>query len=80
MRIAEFSMALVMAIFSVYLMWKSTELPIGWIDGEGPGGGAFPFAPKTIKFPRKIQLFSPKPAFFALPPLPQFVPQTIQRS
>ncbi len=43
MRIAEFSMALVMAIFSVYLMWKSTELPIGWIDGEGPGGGAFPF-------------------------------------
>ncbi len=24
-------------------MWKSTELPIGWLPGEGPGGGAFPF-------------------------------------
>jgi hypothetical protein len=24
-------------------MWKSTELPIGWIPNEGPGGGAFPF-------------------------------------
>ena len=43
MRIAELVMALVMAVFSVYLMWKSTELPIGWIPEEGPGGGAFPF-------------------------------------
>ena len=43
MRVAELSMALVMAIFSLYLMWKSTELPIGWIPNEGPGGGAFPF-------------------------------------
>ncbi len=36
-------MAGVMAIFSLYLLWKSAELPIGWISGEGPGGGAFPF-------------------------------------
>lgn len=43
MRIAEFLMAFAMAIFSIYLMWKSTELPIGWISGEGPGGGAWPF-------------------------------------
>ena len=43
MRMAELYMALVMAVFSVYLMWKSAELPIGWIEGEGPGGGAFPF-------------------------------------
>jgi len=43
MRKAEFVMALVMAVFSVYLMWKSTELPIGWIRGSGPGGGAFSF-------------------------------------
>ena len=43
MRVAELVMAIVMAVFSVYLMWKSTELPIGWIPGEGPGGGAFPF-------------------------------------
>ena len=43
MRVAELVMALVMALFSLYLMWKSTELPIGWIPDEGPGGGAFPF-------------------------------------
>ena len=43
MRKAELVMALVMGVFSIYLMWKSTELPIGWIKREGPGGGAFPF-------------------------------------
>ncbi len=32
-----------MGVFSIYLMVKSAELPIGWIDGEGPGGGAWPF-------------------------------------
>lgn len=32
-----------MALFSAYLIWKSTELSIGWEPGEGPGGGAFPF-------------------------------------
>ena len=43
MRRAELMMAVLMALFSVYLMWKSAELPIGWLPGEGPGGGAFPF-------------------------------------
>ena len=43
MRRAELVMAILMAIFSAYLMWKSAELPIGWIPDEGPGGGAFPF-------------------------------------
>lgn len=43
MRYAELIMAMSMAIFSLYLMWKSAELPIGWLPGEGPGGGAFPF-------------------------------------
>lgn len=43
MRRAEIVMALVMTAFSVYLMWKSAELPIGWLKGEGPGGGAWPF-------------------------------------
>ena len=43
MRIAELVMAVVMALFSAYLMWKSAELEIGWIPGEGPGGGAWPF-------------------------------------
>ena len=42
-RTAELLMALAMGIFSVYLMVKSAELEIGWIPGEGPGGGAWPF-------------------------------------
>jgi len=42
-RTAELLMAIMMGIFSIYLMVKSVELPIGWIDGEGPGGGAWPF-------------------------------------
>lgn len=42
-RTAELLMALLMAAFSGYLMWKSAELPYGWIPGEGPGGGAWPF-------------------------------------
>ena len=32
-----------MAALSIYFMWKSAELPIGWIEDEGPGGGAFSF-------------------------------------
>lgn len=43
MRRAELVTAVLMAAFSVYLMWKSAELPVGWIEDEGPGGGAFPF-------------------------------------
>lgn len=43
MRLAELVMAVVMGIFSLYLMWKSAELEIGWIPEEGPGGGAWPF-------------------------------------
>jgi putative tricarboxylic transport membrane protein len=42
-RIAELAMAILMGAFSLYLMYKSAELPIGWIRGEGPGGGAWPF-------------------------------------
>ena len=42
-RTAELLMAIMMAIFSIYLMVKSYELPIGWIEDEGPGGGAWPF-------------------------------------
>lgn len=43
MRIMELIMAFVMLGFSAYQAVKSAELPIGWIPGEGPGGGAFPF-------------------------------------
>lgn len=43
MRRAELFMAVFLAVFSCYLMWKSAELPVTWVLGEGPGGGAFPF-------------------------------------
>jgi putative tricarboxylic transport membrane protein len=42
-RTAELLMAITMAAFSIYLMVKSYELPIGWVQDEGPGGGAWPF-------------------------------------
>ena len=47
-RTAELLMAIMMGTFSIYLMVKSTELPIGWIEEEGPGGGAWPFWLSTI--------------------------------
>ena len=55
MRRAEFVTAIVLALLSVYLMWKSGEGPewdteyVHWsniginIDGSGPGKGFFPF-------------------------------------
>jgi len=43
MRLGEIVTAGVLALLSIYLMWKSTELEIGYIKGEGPGGGAWPF-------------------------------------
>ena len=43
MRRAELIMAVVMGLFSAYLMLKSAELPIGWVPRRGPGAGAFPF-------------------------------------
>ena len=43
MRRGELITAGVLAVLSIYMMWKSTELDIGYIRGEGPGGGAWPF-------------------------------------
>lgn len=43
MRKAEIVTAVILAFFSSYLMWKSAELPVGWIEDVGPGGGMFPF-------------------------------------
>lgn len=43
MRRGEFVTAGILAALSLYLMWKSAELKIGYIRGEGPGGGAWPF-------------------------------------
>jgi hypothetical protein len=54
MRKAEIIMAFVLGLFSLGLMWKSGEPPswnpdiprfanIGFIEGEGPGSGFWPF-------------------------------------
>lgn len=42
-RQADLLGSIALAIFSVYLMAESAKLPIGFIAGEGLGGGAFPF-------------------------------------
>lgn len=43
MRRGEIITAGVLAVLSIYMMWKSTELNIGYVKGTGPGGGAWPF-------------------------------------
>ncbi len=43
MRRAEIVTAAVLALLSIYMMWKSAELEVGYVRGEGPGGGAWPF-------------------------------------
>lgn len=40
---AESLIALGLMTFGLVCMWYATALPIGWIEGQGPGGGAFPF-------------------------------------
>lgn len=43
MRRGEIITAGILALLSIYMMWKSTELEVGYIRGQGPGGGAWPF-------------------------------------
>jgi len=45
MRRAELAMAVVLGLFSLYLMYLSQipPLEIGWVPKKGPGAGAFPF-------------------------------------
>ncbi len=42
-RQAELLMGIVTALLSLGLMIKAYELPIGYIEGDGPAAGAFPF-------------------------------------
>lgn len=42
-KTAEIIVAVVLALCSIGLMVKSFELNIGWIEGKGPGSGAWPF-------------------------------------
>ncbi|MBX2854382.1 MAG: tripartite tricarboxylate transporter TctB family protein [Rhodobacteraceae bacterium] len=43
MRRGEIVTAFILAALSIYMMWKSTELDIGYATGVGPGGGSWPF-------------------------------------
>lgn len=43
MVLAERVIAAGLMLLSAYFMWYATALPIGWAEGQGPGGGAFPF-------------------------------------
>jgi putative tricarboxylic transport membrane protein len=43
MRRGEIITAGILAVLSMYMMYKSTELEWGYVSGEGPGGGAWPF-------------------------------------
>lgn len=43
MRTAEGLMALAMLLLSIALMVKAAELNIGWVQGQGPGAGLWPF-------------------------------------
>ncbi|HEX9768912.1 MAG TPA: tripartite tricarboxylate transporter TctB family protein [Kiloniellales bacterium] len=42
-RTAELVVAIVTVLISLAIMWKSTELSIGWVPRKGPGSGAWPF-------------------------------------
>jgi hypothetical protein len=42
-RTAELLMAIVLALLSVAFIVKSLDLNIGWVEGRGPGSGAWPF-------------------------------------
>lgn len=42
-RQAELIMAIFLALCSIGLMVKSSELNTGWVAGRGPGAGAWPF-------------------------------------
>lgn len=43
MLTADRTIAASIMALSIYFMWHATVLPTGWVEGEGPGGGAFPF-------------------------------------
>lgn len=43
MLAADRIIALALMGLSLYFMWHATVLPVGWVEGSGPGGGAFPF-------------------------------------
>ena len=56
-RAAEFVASIVLILISITLMYKRADgLAIGWIPGEGPGSGAWPFALSTIMLMTSIAI------------------------
>lgn len=47
-RTAELLMAILTVAMSIGLMVKSAQNPIGWVEGRGPGAGAWPFALSSL--------------------------------
>jgi hypothetical protein len=43
MRMAELLTSGALAALSIFFMSYAVELPVGWVEGAGPGGGALPF-------------------------------------
>lgn len=68
---AESLIALGIMGLSVYFMWHATVLPIGLVEGQGPGGGAFPFWLSAVMLGasgmillRSLRAGEPKDSFF----------------
>jgi putative tricarboxylic transport membrane protein len=68
---AESLIALGFMGLSVYFMWHATVLPIGLVEGQGPGGGAFPFWLSAVMLGasgmvlmRSLKAGEPKDSFF----------------
>lgn len=57
MRTAEWVTALALMGLSGWFMWHATVLPIGWVQGSGPGGGSFPFWLGLIMFAGAAAIF-----------------------
>lgn len=68
---AESAIAMGLMGLAAYFMWHATVLPIGWVEGSGPGGGAFPFwlaaimlACATAVLVRSLRAGAPRGTFF----------------
>lgn len=57
-RRVELGVAALLALFALYLMAKAAELPIGWVAGQGPGGGALPFWVSAIMFAASLAVLA----------------------
>ena len=57
MNRADKNIALTLMGLSIYFMWHAKALPIGWVPGDGPGGGAFPFWLSAILFLSALGVF-----------------------